>query len=200
MSVLGRVKYSYKDRKNVRKEKDIFVEISNYPQAELVDGVLILSIRNSLDYYNSSSMRKKIEDFLNDSDAFIQRKELVASVRGKETHFMKRRRNEKMDDKQPITIILDFSHVMNCDSASCFTLKKMVHAFEKQNVRVVFSGVRPTLKSLLSSGKVLQELGDENMCVTVEEAVDIFESGTKKRQTMTFHEIQELQVNNRNLI
>jgi ABC-type transporter Mla MlaB component len=102
-------------------------------------------------------------------------------------------------EKKQVNIILDFSHVSHCDSASCLTLQKIVHNFQKQQVRIIFSGVRPALKLLLGNGGVIDELGECNVSVTVEEAVEKLEfdidnnckSVVTKKHTMNFHEVEE---------
>lgn len=200
MSLLGSVTYSYYDRKHVHKKKNIFVEVINYPQARMVEGTLILSLRNSLDYFNSANLRKKIDDFLNDAGPFL--KEDNFAVQQPDKLVLKRKRIQNIkklnkNEKQSITIILDFSHVIHCDSASCFTLQKMVHTFQKQSVQIIFTGVRPALSELLTKGKVLQELGESNQFITVEEAIEKLKetcddpSIFDKKQSMTFHQIIE---------
>lgn len=195
MSLLGRVRYSYKDRQNILKEKDIFVEVRNYPNAKMVNGTLILSIRNSMYYYNSSTIRSKIEEFLDKVGPFLNENFEGQEVIEPESLKIKRRRIGKISDsKQRINIILDFSHVLSCDSSSCFTLKKMVHAFKKQTVSIYFTGIRPALRELLKDGTVLDELGDDFLCITIEEAVEKLcdDFDDERRNSMTFHELFEL--------
>jgi MFS superfamily sulfate permease-like transporter len=63
ISLLGRVRYSYKDRRDVYKQSDAYVDVKDYPAAQMVENVLILSLRNSLEFFNSGNLRKRIQVF-----------------------------------------------------------------------------------------------------------------------------------------
>ena len=177
LGLMGRI--SYNSGRNV---KSTYVDIREYPDAELVKGVMALSVKSSLEFYNASRLARRIEMLLQfEIEAFQaaeanreaeldqEAKSVLQAGSRKSTFFINSSFNLS---EHLVTVIIDFQNCEKIDAAAAFVLKKVIKNMQKQQALVYFAGVRPSLKQILDKGGVSSAIGEDHFVMTVADAVD----------------------------
>ena len=179
LGLLGRITYSIPHPKirNQLQIKQKFVDIQDYPDAELLPGFLCLSLKTSLEFYNASRLRRRIEMLLqvgvesmskeySDTDS-EKLSDLLYHGSKQDRLFV----NSIKSHHAPRAIILDFNQCDEIDISAAHVLLKIIHSLHKQNCAVMFTSLRPALRDLLDRSGVSKALGIKNYFENVEDAV-----------------------------
>lgn len=173
IGLLGKLRYSSHEGNQV---KTAYVDIRDYPEAELMDGIMAISIQNNLEFYNAGRLRRRIEMLL-EVEADIMNNKRDSSSSGKSVDLKKKRQSAffvdsgvKIRDLQ-LTLVLDFSKCESIDSNATFILHKIFKSMLRQNARCIISGLRPEMREMLSRGHIIDQIGKENVVESIQDAI-----------------------------
>lgn len=175
-----------RDRSSGRVTKQDFVDIEENPEAELIDGCLILQVHGSLLFYNSGRIRRTIE-LLSNTDRAQAAVSLAGDDHGHHGHHA-----EEVGDKLDFDakgnvissgsdmeyghghdryVILDLSDCTEMDAAAVLILRRIAKSFKHKGIRMVFTGLVPEHKKLFVNGGLVTLLGRPNFASSVESFV-----------------------------
>jgi MFS superfamily sulfate permease-like transporter len=172
LSLLGKMDYTT-SAGHVTK----FVDVQEYPDAVVMDGLLAISIQNNLEFYNAGRLRRRIEMLLD-----METQLLEQSKRSSTSSFedLKKKRqsalfvnsNFKISDHL-MTILLDFTRCEFVDTAATHTLHTIIKNLQKQKARVILSGIKADVYPILEKGHVIHQVGEDWVVKSPEEAVRV---------------------------
>ncbi len=151
--------------------KSTFADIKEYPEAELVPGVVALSIHSSsLEFYNAARLRRRIDILMEIELQSLANEDTVdtgsKSIKRASTFFV----NSSYDYSKSLLILLDFSRCNEMDSNAAHVLKKIAKNFGKLNVSLVFSGINPKIMEILKRSGVVHQVGEKSFFHSVDDA------------------------------
>lgn len=176
LGLLGRHVYSV-NQNGQSITKSTFADVEEYPEAQLIPGVLALSIHSaSLEFYNAARLRRRIDILME-----LERQSLddddVSSGTGSDSILKTAKRssaffiNSTHDyTRTSLLIMLDFARCGTMDSNAAHVLKKIAKNFGKQNAKIMFAGVNPQIMEILKRSGVVQQVGDGNFFRTMDDA------------------------------
>jgi high affinity sulfate transporter 1 len=151
LSLLGKISYNSASGSVTK-----FVDVQEYPEAQLMDGLLAISIQNTLEFYNAGRLRRRIEMLLD-----METEMLKNNKRSSTSSFddLKKKRNTalfvnanfKISDHF-LTILLDFTRCEHVDTAATHTLHTIIKNLQKEKARVILSGVKAEIYPILEKG------------------------------------------------
>ena len=185
VALLGRITYavSHSEDSKILQTKQKFVDVQDYPDAELLPGFLCLALKTSLEFYNASRLRRRIEMLLQVGVETMSKENSESASERTLSELMNH--GSKQDrlfvhsihsDLAPRNIIIDFNQCDEIDISAAHVLLKIIHSLKKQNCIVKFTGLRPLLKTLLDRSGVSVALGQDNYHESVKDAVDASKS------------------------
>src|SRR5262249_51643800 len=75
--------------------------------------------------------------------------------------------------KRPRALILGMRNVPAMDSTGLAALRTLVRRSRKEGTRVILAGVHAQPMAVLARSSLLDEIGDENMTGTIDEAIEL---------------------------
>nr|GMD52215.1 low affinity sulfate transporter 3-like [Ipomoea batatas] len=127
---------------------DIFCEITKYPAATTIPGILIIRINNgSLCFANSQFIRERLLKWVEKANA----SENAQTVR---------------------VLILDMSNVTNTDTSGIVVLEELYKKLASQNTQLAIAGPRWKVIEKLKKANIVDKLGRGCFFLTIGDAVD----------------------------
>ncbi|KAI8894873.1 STAS domain-containing protein [Globomyces pollinis-pini] len=170
MSLLGKANFNRKD------EESVYVEIREYPEARLSDGLLAISVRGPLEFYNAGRLRRRIEMLLEVETKMIRcyRKNYIPETPLTKVYQPGSRANTTFvnscfDQTKDLTVILDFSRCDSIDTSAVFILHRVVKTFQKQEKRIIFCGLKPVFLTKIQKAGIDELLGEGNIIQKLDE-------------------------------
>jgi high affinity sulfate transporter 1 len=105
LSLVGKISYPFRNGKKVR---DVFVDVRDNSDAELVDGILIISVLDSLEFFNAGDLRKKIQAYMS-AHAYLRHETAMSMIHDTFAPLQMK----PVESRTIRKIVLDFNH---CDS------------------------------------------------------------------------------------
>jgi high affinity sulfate transporter 1 len=170
LGLVGKLEYTHQNEPKIA-----YVDVQDYPEATLTQGILAISIHNHLEFYNAGRLRRRIEMLL----------ELEAAALDAQQQHHKRSFNELQNQRQStlfvqsnikleelgLTIVLDFAKCKSIDSNASFILYKIFKSMKKSHVTLFLSGVRPELRIILAKAGILDLVSKEFVVDSVKEVI-----------------------------
>ena len=163
MCVLGKVSFTCTDRNGVKKTKIVYVDFQDYPEAIAVQDTVILCLLESVEFYNCGNLAMKINELMMD-------------------------KTRLEPDSAPKNLILDFSHCSHLDGAGSYSLRAIAKQLDKEHVRLLICGLKPSVNQVIRDSGVLKTVGSNNVLASVDKSVSLVENGanaTLAQTTMT---------------
>jgi high affinity sulfate transporter 1 len=139
-------------------DHDAYVDFSDYPNAQLVDNIIILSLKGPLEFYTAGRLRRQIEmlweveqDHLRRHSGPIHIPEVNSTYGELFVH----------SQTHPFVIILEFSACSSIDSAGMYILHEMVCGFECVGTKTIFSGIKEKHNKLFQDSGIMNLLGKQ---------------------------------------
>ncbi|KAL8540617.1 hypothetical protein ACS0TY_002027 [Phlomoides rotata] len=128
----------------------VYRNIQQYPEATTVPGMLILRIDSAIYFSNSNYIRERSMRLLNDEEERLK------------------------DSKQRVHyLVLEFSPVTDIDTSGIHALEDLHKALKKRDIQLVLANPGRTVLDKLHASKFANRLGEENVFLTVADAVAI---------------------------
>jgi MFS superfamily sulfate permease-like transporter len=189
VSVLGEINIS--DPNGTGSSRLAFVDLYDHPEANLIDKLLALQLRGSLEFFNASRIARRIE-MLTQAVAKFQMEhepdqtleDFDPKVHG-DMFFI---RSEVPTDKH-ISIVLDFANVEDMDSSAVWILLKIVKKSKTHHGSTIyFTGLQPYQLEVFGKARLLDELGTHQVLEKVEDAIREINRETIRRHSLQRHD------------
>jgi MFS superfamily sulfate permease-like transporter len=185
VSVLGEVKVS--DPTGSGTTRQAFVDLYDHPEANVIDKLLALQLRGSLEFFNASRLARRIEmltqavsKFQLDHDPDQTLEDFDPKVHG-DVFFI---RSEIPTDKH-ISIVLDFANVEDIDSSAVWILLKIIKKSKnRMGSTIYFTGLHPYQLELFGKARLLDELEVNQVQEKVEDAIREINRETVRRLSL----------------
>nr|AAK35215.1 sulfate transporter ST1 [Zea mays] len=130
----------------------IYRNVEQYPDATKVPGVLIVRVDSAIYFTNSNYVKERILRWLRDEEEQQQDQKLT------KTEFL----------------IVDLSPVIDIDTSGIHALEELAKALEKRKIQLVLTNPGPAVIQKLRSAKFTDMIGEDNIFLTVGDAVKKF--------------------------
>ncbi|THF97764.1 hypothetical protein TEA_025981 [Camellia sinensis var. sinensis] len=127
----------------------IFRSVDQYPNANLVPGILILEINAPIYFANSSYLRERISRWIDEEEDKLKS--------SGETSLQ--------------YIILDMGAVGNIDTSGISMLEELKNSTERKGLKLVLANPGGEVMKKLNKSKIIESIGQEWIYITVGEAV-----------------------------
>jgi SulP family sulfate permease len=142
-----------------------YVDITEYPEASVIDNVLLLSLKGALEFYNAGRLRRRIELLLGVEEKILASHTTSEFVTSESSFRLFVNADSTGRD---FTFVFDFTHCSNMvffvvtkDSAGLFILLEIVESFRSRGTRVIFCGIQAYQRVLFSKSGILAILGSD---------------------------------------
>ncbi|XP_043719583.1 sulfate transporter 1.3-like [Telopea speciosissima] len=127
----------------------VYRDIQQYPEATKVPGVLIVRVDSAIYFSNSNYVRERILRWLTDEDTQLNAKNLPR------IQFL----------------IIEMSPVVDIDTSGIHSMEELNRSLQKKKVNLVMANPGPKVMEKLHTSKFTDLIGDENIFLTVKDAV-----------------------------
>ncbi|KAE8733264.1 Sulfate transporter 1.3 [Hibiscus syriacus] len=127
----------------------VYRNIQQYPEATRVPGVLIVRVDSSIYFSNANYVRERILRWLMDEE------EQVKAACQPAIQFL----------------IIEMSPVTDIDTSGIHAMEELHKSLQKKNIRLVLANPAPVVIEKLHSSKFTDIIGDDNIFLTVADAV-----------------------------
>jgi MFS superfamily sulfate permease-like transporter len=141
MTVLGRVPGT-----------DEWRPVTDVPEAEDIPGVLIVRIREGLDFANSSQLKGRLRRF-----------ELYGAHR---THP-----SEEPRRQPPSVLVFHMADVDSCDASAVQIFHELLESYQNRGVRIYITHIRPRIRQLFDKAGIVKTLGPGAFYDTLGDAI-----------------------------
>ncbi|KAI8893712.1 sulfate transporter family-domain-containing protein [Globomyces pollinis-pini] len=155
---------------NDNTDQCMYVDVRDHPESLLTAGILAISIRGSLEFYNAGRLRRRIEMLLEVETLMVELYEKSQVTNGSIVSLYRPGSsanesfvNSHYDSSKKLTVILDFSRCDEVDTSAIYALITIIKTFQKQDKRIVFSGLSPKLQVLITKAGIDTMLKPENI-------------------------------------
>lgn len=91
-------------------------------------------------------------------------------------------------------ILINAESINNVDASALYEIKDMVQSYYKQNIQVIFSGIKGPVRDMLGKADMLKPFGEKHFFLSIQEAID-FIDGKPKGETPNHFQNYTLQAN-----
>ncbi len=120
---------------------NIFRNIENYPEAEQIEGLIILRIDASYYFANTEFLKDKLYEIVENCD-----------------HPLK-------------AIILDAGSINDLDSSANKALHEIAHDYKKRRIELYIAGLKAPIREVMKRSKLYEVLGADHFFFTIDAAV-----------------------------
>ncbi|KAI9103219.1 sulfate transporter family-domain-containing protein [Phlyctochytrium arcticum] len=130
-----------------------YLDVRDHPEAELLDDILIISVRSSLLFFNSGNISVTL-------DKLLKAQRSIAEASGYAVPDMNRQ-----------IIIINMDGCAAVDAGAVFLIYEIIHTMSQKGVKFILSGILPEQKTLFVRAGILDQIGEKNNVPTLDMAV-----------------------------
>jgi SulP family sulfate permease len=124
-----------------------------FKEVEINEEILIVRFDAQLHFANTSYFKDKLKEF--------------AIYKGEKLNFL----------------IIDGESLNSLDSSAVYALNEVWRYFKNKQVQIAFTGIKGPVRDRMSQSGLTKKIGQDNFFMSIQEAVDHFESGFKTETT-----------------
>ena len=144
-----------------------FVDLLDHPYAQMIDRVLLLSIKGNFAFYNAGRFRKRIDMLLKIEEECLRNSRPV-HIPSSNSTFTELFVSSHVE--LPSTILFDWSSCNRIDVSGLYVLYEVIELFQKRGIRVLLSGIRESQLGVFQTAGIL-DLVHHDSFKTVQQAM-----------------------------